>query len=427
MKKYIYLAGMKFFNETVFPAYKFLLKSQFWGPDDLEKFQLIRLKELLGIAYSESKFYHDFYNKNDFHPSMIKSLEDVRFIPCITKDELLRNASKIQIRNISEKLIYSETSGSTGNPLVFYRNMEWDAYHRASVLRGYSWYGVEPWEKNAYLWGYNFSKKEQIKTKFFDALQNRVRLFSYNDLDIEKFLNQLKSVVFIRGYSSMIYEIAKKANKMKCSLQPNANLKMILGTSEKIFDKYQVEVKKAFGEKIISEYGAAEAGIIAFECPYGKMHVNMETVLVEEEKKQIIVTNLMSRSFPVIRYKLGDYIELDKSELCPCGMHRPTIKEVTGRVGQVIHGLKETYPSLTLYYVFKNLAKKHNIVLNYQAVQSQKGSLKVNLEGNITDTQEHRLMNEFKKYFGVDLKVKIITGSTLISRDAKKKDFISEL
>ncbi|TOH87149.1 hypothetical protein, partial [Vibrio parahaemolyticus] len=76
----------------------------------------------------------------------------------------------------------------------------------------------------------------------------------------------------------MIYEVAKLANKKNIQL---SNIKFIKGTSEKIYDFYQDEVQRAFGQKIVSEYGSAESGIIAFECPYGNMHVNEECCVLE--------------------------------------------------------------------------------------------------------------------------------------------------
>jgi phenylacetate-CoA ligase len=58
---------------------------------------------------------------------------------------------------------------------------------------------------------------------------------------------------------------------------------MVMGASEKIYEGYQKEVVRAFGRKMVNEYGAAEAGMIAFECPEGKMHINMETNIVEKK------------------------------------------------------------------------------------------------------------------------------------------------
>src|SRR5690606_6507219 len=129
------------------------------------------------------------------------------------------------------------------------------------------------------------------------------------------------------GYSSMIYEVAKMINQMEQG--GKYNLKMIKGTSEKIYDSYQDEVQKAFGLKIISEYGAAESGLIAYECPEGSMHINVENVVVEVVKGEILVTNLLSRSFPIIRYQLGDAVTLaDPAFKCKCGRNHPVVLDV---------------------------------------------------------------------------------------------------
>ncbi|MGB0127260.1 MAG: hypothetical protein WBP72_06435, partial [Rhodocyclaceae bacterium] len=313
----------------------------------------------------------------------------------------------------------------TGRPLVFYRNKDWDAWHRASVFRGYSWYGVDPWECNGYLWGYNFSPLKQAKTKLLDFLQNRFRLFSYRDDEINQFLDKLRSASYLGGYSSMIYEIAKKVNSSGRAAE--FKLKMVKGTSEKIFEGYHAESLRAFGRKITSEYGAAEAGIIAFECPHGNMHINMETVLVEVIDHEIVVTNLVSKSFPIIRYKLGDYVDVDLDTKCPCGMAHPIIKDVVGRVGKVIYGARTTYPSLTLYYVFKNLAMTHDLVFNYQATQKERGKLGVAIEGVLSDSHRQLLMQEFQRYFGEDMAVEIHHGANLKSSGKKRVDFISEI
>ena len=309
---------------------------------------------------------------------------------------------------------------------MFYRNQDWDAWHRASVFRGYHWYGVNPWDRNGYLWGYNFSWTRAVKTRVLDMLQNRFRLFSYKDDEIDEFISKLSKATYLSGYSSMIYEVAKRVNVKKGDwVFPH--LRMIKGTSEKIFDKYRDEVKTAFGVPIISEYGAAEAGIIAFECPSGAMHVNMETVIVEEENNEILVTNLVSKSFPIIRYKLGDYIRLDKTSQCTCGMQHEIVSEVLGRVGKVIYGKVSQYPSLTLYYVFKNLAMEYGLILNYQATQSRQGHLIIRIEGPLKDSHRQTLRKEIEKYFALDLDVHIKDGEDLHTRKGKKADFLSEM
>ena len=77
-------------------------------------------------------------------------------------------------------------------------------------------------------------------------------MFEYNEKNHE-FCKNVKAK-YLEGYSSMIHEVSKIANKNNIDL---SNLKMVKGTSEQIFESYQKSANKALG-KIISEYGAAK-------------------------------------------------------------------------------------------------------------------------------------------------------------------------
>jgi len=426
LHKIIYKIGTYLWNNRIGANYKFLLDSQFWSKDQLVEHQNRKLRELIVSAYAQCDYYKKIFDDNDLKPADIKTVADLKLIPTTSKIALLKNKDAIQTKVVGEKMYYSETSGSTGEPLVFYRNKEWVAWHNASVFRGYSWYGVNPWDKNGYLWGYNLSAKQAWKTKILDAIQNRFRLFSYSDDEIKAFCRKLKRAKCLNGYSSMIYEVAKFVDEDP-SLKDKINLSFVKGTSEKIFDKYQPVAMSAFGKKIVSEYGAAEAGIIGFECPEGNMHVNMETVVVEEIENKILVTNLVSNSFPIIRYELGDYIKLDTESLCLCGRKGHLIKEVLGRVGKSIYGLEGKFPSLTLYYIFKNLAVDHHLIFNYQAVQRKKGHIEFRIEQSLSEVERQLMIEEIVKYFQDDIVYQINDGVRLITRKGKMKDFISEV
>ena len=138
---------------------------------------------------------------------------------------------------------------------------------------------------------------------------------------------------------------------------------------------------------------------------------------------KFLFNNLFSKSFPIIRYRLGDYVELDYTTQCSCKREHPIIKEVTGRVGKVIYGIKDTYPSLTLYYVFKNLAMEYDIILNYQAVQKKIGAVDLYIEDVIKGNKRDLLTREFEKYFNSDLAVTIFDNANLKSRTEKGTDF----
>jgi phenylacetate-CoA ligase len=203
---------------------------------------------------------------------------------------------------------------------------------------------------------------------------------------------------------------------------------MVKGTSEKIVEAYQEEIQKAFGQRMINEYGAAETGIIAFECKSGHMHLNMEGVIVEEIGHEIVVTNLQMHAFPMIRYKLGDYIKLaPKNKKCECGMQHLIIEEVTGRIGQTVYGKNNTYPSLYFYYIFKNLALKQTLLLTYQVVQEEKGKLIFLIEQHLDGKELIHLENEIGVYFKNDLEFKIEHSQNLTAHNKKLKSFISNI
>ena len=345
-------------------------------------------------------------------------------IPVTTKEVLMRCNEEIHSGNISEKLFLCETSGTSGQVLTFRRNESWDSFNRASILRGYSWFGVNPWDFNLYFWGYNIKGIKKVKLRILDILVNRYRMFGYTEDTLLKLVNRIGDAVFIEGYSSMIYELACAAEQHPLN---TSKLKMVKGTSEKIYPHYVQKTREVFGKGMISEYGAAETGIIAFECKEGSMHINMEGVYVETDAdNEILVTNLHSYSFPVIRYRLGDAVILEK-EVCKCGMAHPVIREVTGRIGKKIYGKIKTYPSLTFYYIFKNLFFEKNMKLNYQAHQGQKGEIVFWIREQLSDAEKDVIAEEAFKYFKDDMDIRFQQRNDFRLQEGKLRDFVSQI
>ena len=421
--KWIYILGRNFRNPSSKSIHQFLNKSQNYSLDELKSFQLEKFKTLIDFSYKHSEYYHEIFNQNKINPTDIKSLSDLKKLPIITKEELIKYNSKIHTDFKFKKTVHAKTSGTSGKPIIFNRNEYSDSFNRTVINHNYNIYGVNPWDRNGYFWGFNNSFRQKLKTNFLDALQNRFRVFSYSKNHLLSFINKLKIAKYLHGYSSSIYEVAKIINEG--SPKKSYKLKFIKGTSEKIFDYYQPEIQKAFGTKMISEYGATEAGIIAFECPEGNMHINMEGVIVEEVDNEIIVTNLHMLSFPIIRYKLGDYIKLaDPNTSCPCGKKHVILKDVLGRIGETVYGIKDNYPSLYFYYIFKNLVERHQINLEYQVLQERKGHLIFNIS-KLSSDEENLLVSEIKAYFKDDMQFTINSEIQFINTKGKKKSFIS--
>lgn len=418
--KYIYLLGERLRNPFIREKLKELQQTDFTSLETLEELQLSRLKKLLHHARENSVFYAQRLDNIDIDSMTLANLAK---IPPLSKRDLYDNVETIVNNPSGEKLIKSETSGSTGDALIFFRTREWDAYHRAAQFRGYSWYGVNPWDKNIYFWGFNPSWKRKLKMRLLDFLLNRYRIFSFNDKVLDHAAQMMEKCTYVEGYSSAVFTLSQHLQKRGLYFP---NVKLVKGTSEKIYDSYHDVTRDVFGKKMTSEYGAAEAGIIAFECPHGNMHITMENVIVEVIDDKILVTNLHSHSFPIIRYELGDYVRLSEAA-CPCGRAHPVIAEITGRIGKKIVGYKSSYPTLTLYYIFKNIALEHKIELAYFASQYEKGKLFIEIlmpkhdESILIDY----VQEEAERYFGNDIQVDVKFVYSIERKEKKVKDFES--
>lgn len=422
----MYKVGVRFRNPSLPQHYQLLKESERWDLAKLQQYQQRELLKFLEYAGVASEYYKNVFKSAGWCPGDPFTMDLFRNLPVIGKDVLIDHNRDIHSKERFSKTFACETSGTSGQVLTFMRNESWDSFNRASVMRGYSWYDLQPWEYSLYFWGYNFDNRKKWKSRLMDFSVNRHRIFSYSRKAVDDMIAKLPKAALIQGYSSMIYELALAAGDQKPDFP---KLKLVKGTSEKIFPHYHDQTLKVFGKKIVSEYGAAETGIIAFECPQGNMHVNMEGVYLEQDPNgELIVTNFRSHSFPVIRYRLGDIVTMKSgNEQCACGMWHPVIEEITGRTGKTVYGFSGKYPSLVFYNIFKNLYFGNNLHVNYQAIQDRKGEISIRIKERPDTESERLILSECRKYFGDDMNVLILPGSDLRTNDGKLVDFLSNI
>ncbi|MCC9601462.1 hypothetical protein LOC67_12975 [Stieleria sp. JC731] len=106
------------------------------------------------------------------------------------------------------------------------------------------------------------------------------------------------------------------------------------------------EIERALGGTFWNDYGSAEFGSIACDCKeHDGMHVFDDFFIVEvvnddgiplgdNQIGNVVVTDLMNHTMPMIRYKIGDLGRLDTSP-CVCGQASPRLT-VLGRESDVI-------------------------------------------------------------------------------------------
>jgi phenylacetate-CoA ligase len=424
MRKIFFKIFARFRNKSLWSHYEKLKYNESLEKDEILEIQQKKLFELIKFAKKHSPYWTSLLKDLDFDSEIF--LEEFKKIPIQDKNLYLKNKSSIISNYKFSKIFYAKTSGTSGVRLNFPKNEEWDSFTRAAVFQGYSWHGVSPWDFNIYFWGIIPNFLPKLKIRFLDALQFRFRVFLIKKSSLFMIFNLSNKIKYIEGYSSMVYNFAKmvRDNKKEYLFK---NLKLVKGTSETIHQSYKNLIKDVFKLNFISEYGAAESGVIAFGCKNDKMHLNSEGVFVEiDENNEIIVTNLVSKSFPVIRYKLGDFVEID-NEKCDCGLPSPVLKSVSGRSGKLVYGRRNKYPSLVFYNIFKNIYSNYDIDFSYQVIQNTKGELLYHIEDESNDKNKNYIIKESKSFFKDDINIKVVFVEKIKVYNEKRKDFISNI
>ena len=328
-----------------------LEQRQWLGRREIEESQWGDLKSLLVHSYNNVPFYRRRFDEVGMRPDDIRSIDDFRKIPVLKKADIQRNLESIKAGNCpQDQLIRDATGGSTGQPLVFYRDLNAKAWIDAAALRFRRWMGYGPSSKLALIWGADRDVPES-----YPANQRWLNSFNCSEQDIEKFVEELVQWQpdAIRAYASSLYMVASYIrNRGLRAPRPGA----IESAAEKLWDWQRKVVEEVFGCKVFEMYGSREIPALACECErHNGMHIFSDLRLVEVikdgrcaepgEEGTIVITDLLNYGMPFIRYEIGD-IGVLSEESCPCGRGFPLLKEIKGRItstirtpdGRRIHG-----------------------------------------------------------------------------------------
>jgi phenylacetate-coenzyme A ligase PaaK-like adenylate-forming protein len=192
---------------------------------------------------------------------------------------------------------------------------------------------------------------------------------------------------FLAGYPSILELLAAEREAGRLRISP------VLAWSggEHLSPAARRAIERAFGCRVMNEYGASECMSMACACREDWLHVNREWVIVEPVdahgratppgvlSHSVLVTNLANFVQPVIRYDLGDRV-LVRDGACPCGNPAPAIR-VEGRTDDVLalrseDGSVVRLPPLALATVAEEAVGEHR----FQIAQAAPDRLLVRLE-----------------------------------------------
>ena len=230
--------------------------------------------------------------------------------------------------------------------------------YEAARWRGLSWYGITQGSRSVMLWGspIELSKQAQLKNRLKESLlKNRRILSAYNltEQDLTKHVRFLEHYrpEYLYGYATILTAFAQMLEN--AHITPNLSLKAVVSTSETL-EKWQEELlSRVFRCSVANEYGARDAGILAYTCPEGGIHITAENCVIEVldpvthepvpdgTSGILAITDLTNYVQPRLRYLLGDMGTLSPAS-CPCGRNLPLLTHIDGREDDLLIGSNGT-------------------------------------------------------------------------------------
>jgi len=354
-------------NFRTYPYLRKFIKESQLPAEEVRKIQFTRMKALLCDVYQTHPFYRERFDASQFNPFMMADLSDFNKVPVLEKDDY-RTLIKSQLEQNEERYRFwykDGTSGSTGIPLRILRTWDERAYMsgkwmRVLLLNGYNWRDV-----TFSLPSPHRLQRDSIVQRFGILKRYTVAYTAPVENMVEMYLKVRPSVIYANKSHLVLMALYCEQNKIEL---PKPNL--CISVAETMDERSKAVLKKFYGaENLIEAYGAVEFGIIAWQKK-GEDYFNFSHTTnyleVQDENGQdtnfgsCLITDLFIRSFPLIRYNLGDILDTENKN----GL--PIIKKIRGRQDDwIIFADGERMP----FHAFYEIMERRQEIKQFRIIQ----------------------------------------------------------
>lgn len=272
-------------------------------------------------------------------------------LPLLTRDDIQRADSNFwsEVPSPHGAVAENSTTGSTGQALRIRRSAANQMLWHALTLREHLWWGWDERHRLAVIryfqagdpvagdgrlasWGGALGWLYDTGPAFVRSGQSGVT----------ELLDWLQRVDphYLLLYPSMLAAMLDAHEA--AGLPRPKSLNVVRTLAETVSPALRQRCLALWGCQIVDAYSSQECGVIALQCPdSGQMHVMAESVLTEVlneqgqacapgEVGQLVVSDLHNFATPLLRYALGDHVEL-AATACPCGRSLPSFTRILGR------------------------------------------------------------------------------------------------
>lgn len=351
-------------------AAKVLESHDQWSFERLRAHQRQRLLAIVRYAAAHSPYYRERFAGIELSDDL-----DLRALPTLDKTTMLEHFDelvtdrRLTLSGVEQHLTELEDVDPRTDPMLFgeYRAM---ASGGTSGRRGVFVYGRADWtevlaggparaQKAYFNFGPRLPRRRFVTIGADHPLHMTGRVNRSMDVGAHRFLrldarmplgelvealNAFKPEGLVT-YPSTAALLAERQRAGELRINPQ----MIYTGGEVRTPEMEERIVDAWNQKPFNNYGATETGMSsAVECDrHTGLHLFEDQVLIEvvdddyrpvpdgEPGSRLLITNLINRTQPLIRYELNDLITVSPDP-CPCGRPFPLLKSVEGRSDDVL-------------------------------------------------------------------------------------------
>ncbi|WP_438040826.1 phenylacetate--CoA ligase family protein [Sorangium sp. So ce128] len=430
------------FRNVLFPFYETKLRGRAtlaylgelersqWRPErELRELNWRKMLAALRFAEQSVPFYRRRFAEYGVRVKDVHAPEDLARFPVLTKADLRAHGSELIADGWRGKLFRSGTGGSTGEPARFFYDHATYECRSAAALRSDAWAGGRIGDKELYIWGIPTLEPRWKKAKrtLHEALIRKKTVSAWN-LAEERLAGVVDEIRryqpnLVVGYTSPLYYTARFALETGHRLPTPRG---IIATAERLFPHQREVIEQAFQAPVYDRYGCREMMLIGAECErHEGKHLNIENVFLEVvrggrharpgEPGEVILSDLVCRSMPLLRYKNEDVV-VAADKACSCGRGLPLLASVEGRVLDMIVGTDgQLLSSVFFPYFFKD----NPTVERYQVHQDKTRAITIKIipgEGYGPETSQ-AIERDLRRFLGerADIRVQLVSDIPVTS------------
>jgi phenylacetate-CoA ligase len=326
-------------------------------------------------------------------PTDFQSAGDLAKLPLLEREQLQSDPEYFASRaRPLARYVEVRTSGSTGEPIVFFRHV------RGALQRSLGFERMEPmlarllgtrWRRRDAVIvpprSWRADEEDQSPQVQWLGLHLRARCRNLSLFDPpEEIARELEAFRphLVKSYGSLIEALYTHL----LAARPNFHRpKAVSYTGDAVSDPVRRVLRDDLGIAVLSLYQAVEAGVIGWQCErQAAHHLNVDLCpirIVDGEDRElpigepgeVVVSNLVNRGTVVLNYRLGD-LAARLPERCGCGRSLPLLSDVQGRTTDWLEsGSGQPIHPQTLRGILRSVEG----VRRFQLVQEEPGEVRV--------------------------------------------------